>query len=48
MSAVASDPERMAAMGEAARRRVVGDFSIERAVEGTVRAMDFVTSRRRQ
>lgn len=47
MSAVASDPERMAAMGEAARRRVVGHFSIERAVEGTVRAMHFATSKRR-
>lgn len=47
MSAVASDPERMAAMGEAAQRRVVGRYSVELAVEGTVQAMKSVTSKRR-
>ncbi|GMU65510.1 MAG: hypothetical protein AMXMBFR36_17840 [Acidobacteriota bacterium] len=46
MSAVASDPERMTAMGEAARRRVESLYSVERAVEGTVRAVEAVASKR--
>ena len=35
----AADPARLPAMGERARRRVLADYSVERAVEGTLAAV---------
>ena len=42
LATLAADPIRSAAMGEAARDRVVADYSIDRAVEGTLAALDAV------
>lgn len=39
----ADDRAKLAAMGERARGRVLEGYSVERAVEGTLRACDFVT-----
>ena len=40
LATLAADPIRSAAMGEAARDRVVADYSIDRAVEGTLAALE--------
>lgn len=44
----AADRPRLKAMGELARRRVTSDYSVERAVEGTLRACEFVLSKSRR
>ncbi|MEK6285237.1 MAG: glycosyltransferase [Acidobacteriota bacterium] len=43
IQAFASDPEQLARMGEQARQRI-NNYSVERAVQGTMRALEFVTS----
>lgn len=40
MTTLAEDPIRAAAMGDAAKVRVVGSYSIERAVDGVIAALD--------
>ncbi|MEZ0308082.1 MAG: glycosyltransferase family 4 protein, partial [Ramlibacter sp.] len=42
---LASDPARLAVMGARARDRVVHGYSIEKSVEGTLRAVRFVAGR---
>lgn len=42
--AVAADPSRLARMGDAARARVLSDYTAARAVEGTLRAVDSVAA----
>ena len=43
---LASHPRRAAEMGKNARRRVFAEFSIEKAVEGTLNALDYAVSGR--
>ena len=43
---LASDPSRTATMGREARRRVLAGYSIEKTVEGTRAAMEYVLSSR--
>jgi glycosyltransferase involved in cell wall biosynthesis len=45
LTTLADDPERAAAMGEAARERVVAGYSVARAVEGTLAAVSSVLRR---
>lgn len=45
MAALARDPEKMRLMGEAANRRIMAEYSVERAVEGTLEAIDWVLDR---
>jgi glycosyltransferase involved in cell wall biosynthesis len=47
MFAAAADPPALRRMGEAARRRVLGRFTIEQSVEATVSALRFLSERRR-
>jgi len=42
----ASDPEKLADMGQQARRRI-SDYSVEQAVEGTMCALEYVTTQKR-
>jgi glycosyltransferase involved in cell wall biosynthesis len=39
-----ADPERLAAMGARARARVLEGYSVEKSVEGTIKAVNFVLS----
>ena len=46
MIELARDPARLRAMGAAARERVFSDYSVERAVDGTLAAIDAAVARR--
>jgi glycosyltransferase involved in cell wall biosynthesis len=39
---LAADSSRLAAMGEKARQRVLKEYSVEKAVDGTLRAVSYV------
>lgn len=39
-----ADPRRLGIMGQVARMRVMGEYSVEQAVEGTVAAVDYLLS----
>lgn len=40
----ASDPQRLRALGQQARARVLEGYSVERSVEGTLRAVEYVSA----
>jgi len=48
ITSLARDPIRAAAMGEAAQQRIVSEYSVERAVSGTLAALNFATRQGRE